>query len=127
MIWPWKPPLKNPVRYIKTIPAFGQHFCRFLNGTDNTCGVYARRPFECQLYPFILSVTADAVGVYVHLGCPFVQDQERTENYNAYVEYLKGFFNRLEVREFLTRNKAMFHDYSFYVPELLHVFDLSLL
>jgi len=111
--------------YIKTIQACGQHFCRFLNQTDNTCGVYAQRPFECLLYPFILSQTHDIVKVYVHLSCPFVQDHQPLEDFDDFVKYLKTFFSRRDIREFLTKNKAMLHDYTPYAQELLHLFDLS--
>jgi len=123
--------------YINTIQACGEHLCRFLNGNDNTCGIYSRRPFECALYPFVLSQTTDAVKVYVHLSCPYVQDhlmnfdcQSRaSENpdkagFNEYVQYLKEFFRRADIREFLTGNKGMFHDYTPYALELLYLFDL---
>jgi Fe-S-cluster containining protein len=113
--------------YIKTIQTCGKDFCRFLNGTDSTCGIYTKRPFECSLYPFIISQAQDAVKVYVHLSCPYVQDHLSRADYDAYVVYLKEFFRREDIREFLFRNKAMFHDYSSYAPELLHLFDLSFL
>jgi len=111
--------------YVKTIQACGEHFCRFLNGADNTCGIYTKRPFECSLYPFIISQTPDAVKVYVHLSCPYVQDYLPRADFDAYVAYLKEFFRRAKTKEFLSRNKAMFHDYSPYASELLYLFDLS--
>ena len=113
--------------YITTIQACGEHFCRFLKGEDNTCGIYTRRPFECSLYPFILSKTPDAVKVYVHLSCPYVQDHLSRARYDAYVAYLKEFFRREDVRGFLLGNQGMFHDYTIYAPELLHLFDLTFL
>jgi hypothetical protein len=113
--------------YIKTIQSCGEHFCRFLNGGDNTCGIYTKRPFECSLYPFIISQETDAVKVYVHLACPYVQEHLPRANFDAYVVYLKEFFHLAPTIEFLSRNKAMFHDYSVYAPELLHLFDLSFL
>jgi len=110
--------------YIKTIQTCGEHFCRFLNGVDNTCSIYTKRPFECSLYPFILSKTPDVVKVYVHLSCPYVQDHLPRAEFDAYVVYLKGFFRRMDIRDFLSQNNIMFHDYSFFAPELLHLFDL---
>ncbi|MBF0504199.1 MAG: YkgJ family cysteine cluster protein [Candidatus Omnitrophica bacterium] len=111
--------------YVQSVQVCGQHFCRFLNTTDNTCGVYNKRPFECLLYPFILSQRTDTIQVYVHLSCPFVQDHQPKEEFKAYVEYLKDFFSRQDIREFLIKNKAMFHDYTPFAPELLHLFDFS--
>jgi Fe-S-cluster containining protein len=113
--------------YIKTIQSCGENFCRFLNGADNTCGIYTKRPFECSLYPFIISRDQDAVKVYVHLSCPYVQDHLSRADFDAYVAYLKEFFGRADIRDFLSRNKGMFHDYSAYAPELLHLFELSFL
>lgn len=113
--------------YVKTIQACGKHFCRFLNRGDNTCGIYTKRPFECSLYPFLFSQTSDTVKVYAHLSCPYVQDHLPRTEFNAYVAYLKEFFHRAETKEFLSHNKAMFHDYSPYAPELLYLFDLSFL
>ena len=110
--------------YIKTMEICHEHFCRFLKTKDNTCNIYAKRPFECTLYPFILSQTLDAVKVYVHLSCPYVQDHQHRADFEVYVGYLKEFFQRGEIREFLELNKGMFHDYSRYEPELLHLFDL---
>jgi len=113
--------------YIKTIQVCGEHFCKFLNGNDNTCSIYTKRPFECLLYPFIISQAPDAVKVYVHLACPYVQDHMPRAEFDAYVVYLKEFFRRDDIRQFLSLNKTMFHDYSAYAPELLHLFDLTFL
>jgi Fe-S-cluster containining protein len=113
--------------YIKTIQTCGENFCQFLKGEDNTCGIYAQRPFECSLYPFILSQTPEAVKLYVHLSCPYVQDYLPRPIFDSYVAYLKEFFRREDIRGFLFQNKAMFHDYSAYAPELLHLFDLTFL
>ena len=78
--------------YVKAVGVGAKYFCRFLKWVDNTCGVYAKRPFECSLYPFILSQTHDDLRVYVHLSCPFVQDHQPTRDFDDYVEYLKVFF-----------------------------------
>ena len=113
--------------YINTIQVCGEHLCRFLKTEDNTCRIYARRPFECSLYPFILSQTHDLVKVYVHLSCPYIQDHLSRGDYEAYVVYLKEFFRQGTIREFILRNKDMLHDYSPYALELLHLFDLTFL
>jgi Fe-S-cluster containining protein len=110
--------------YIKAIQNCGMNFCKFLNAIDNTCGIYGKRPFECSLYPFIISKTPYAVRVYVHLSCPYVQDHLPHANYVSYVDYLEKFFSQVSVREFLSKNKDMFHDYTRFAPELLYLFEL---
>jgi len=112
--------------YIKTIQSCGEHFCRFLNSKDNTCGIYTKRPFECSLYPFIISQESDALKVYVHLSCPYIQDHLPKDEYQKYVTYLKEFFDQPKTRAFLILNRSSFHDYGPYAPELLFLFDLSL-
>ncbi|MBF0511687.1 MAG: YkgJ family cysteine cluster protein [Candidatus Omnitrophica bacterium] len=113
--------------YVTTTPLGQGHLCRFLHHKDSTCGIYAQRPFECVLYPFILSKTVDALKLYVHLGCPFVQDHMAAQVFDEYKAYLKDFFGRYDFREFLIQNKDMFHDYTPYAPELLYLFDLPLI
>ena len=113
--------------YITTIQSCGHHFCRFLNADDNTCQAYGQRPFECALYPFILSRNDQGIRLYVHLSCPYVQISENTPGYTTYISYLKNFFARPDVLEFLKRNQGMFHDYTPFAPELLQLFDLPAL
>ena len=117
----------RPAGGIKTIQTCGKHFCEFFNGKDSTCGIYAKRPFECSLYPFIISLAPYACSIHVHLSCPYVQDHLSRADYDAHVAYLKEFFRRADVRDFLSRNKTMLNDYSSYAPELLHLFDLTIL
>ncbi|MBF0570549.1 MAG: YkgJ family cysteine cluster protein [Candidatus Omnitrophica bacterium] len=111
--------------YIKTIQVHGEHICRFLDASNNKCGIYINRPLECVLYPFILSQTSDAVKVYAHLSCPYVQDHMSGTEFETYVAYLKELFSRKDIREILSVNKDMFHDYTSFAPELLHLFDLA--
>jgi Fe-S-cluster containining protein len=112
--------------YIAAIQSCGQHFCKFLNEKDNTCGVYNQRPFECSLYPFIISQTPTGIKLYVHLSCPYVQDRFPGAELDSYVAYLKDFFHSGPIKEFLSLNRGMFHDYSSFAPELFYLFDLSL-
>lgn len=102
----------------------GNHICRFLHVQDNTCRVYVKRPFECLLYPFILSKTKDVIGVYAHLSCPFVGGHQHQAAFDDYAVYLKDLLKQDPMREFLASNRDMFHDYSPQAMELLHVFDL---
>ena len=112
--------------YVTTIQDCGQHLCRFFNKGDSTCRIYHDRPFECALYPFILSKEAEANKLYVHLSCPYIQDTEGTDMFNGYVEYLKSYFHRGDVLDFLKRNAFLTHDYSAFRGELQFLFDLSI-
>ena len=111
--------------YIKAIGDCGNHLCRFFNKADSTCRVYDQRPFECALYPFILSRSPEGVQAHVHLACPYVQDHHHTKAFEDYAAYLKGFFHRPETRDFLRRNSNFIHDYSIFQPELQYLFTIQ--
>ncbi len=111
--------------YIKTIEDCGNQLCRFFNKGDSTCQVYAKRPFECALYPFILSQVPQGVKVYVHLACPYVQDKQADPALEAYVDYLKDFFHQPASQDFLRRNSSLLHDYTPFEIELQYLFTIE--
>lgn len=111
--------------YVQTIASGDHQQCVFFNKADNTCGVYERRPFECSLYPFILSQTQQGIKVYVHLACPHVQDNETKENFKEYVSYLTAFFSQPQTKDFLKNNSRLLHDYSHFGQELKFLFDIG--
>ncbi|MCB9771694.1 MAG: YkgJ family cysteine cluster protein [Candidatus Omnitrophica bacterium] len=100
--------------------------CHFFNSKDNTCGIYHARPFECQLYPFLLGKEGAKAVLYVHLNCPFIQEQWNSQIYKEYSQYLQDYFRKKEVREFLKHNPMLLTDYSAFRPELDHVCDIVL-
>lgn len=112
-------------QFIRTKPGCGEHLCQFFNTDNHHCAIYNARPFECELYPFVMSRNAHGTALYVHLNCPFVQDQLGQDTIKTYEQYLYEFFRREDVRAFLLRNRAYLNDYSEYNDELLKVFDLE--
>jgi len=111
-------------RCIKTTPGGGTHLCSFLDFKTNACTIYPARPFECQLYPFVISKDDQGLGVFVHLNCPFVQENEQTPIMVEYVDYLRNFFQDALVKSFLEKNKGLMSNYSFYKNELKLLFNL---
>jgi len=69
--------------------------CPFFNPVTQECAIYLNRPLDCQLYPFVLTLSPTRKRVFLSLDtqCPFVQDltnQEALFGYGAYVqEYLE--------------------------------------
>ena len=131
---PWRPKAGQLERiektdnqgYLTTKANEGKHQCVYFESKDNSCQIYANRPFECALYPFILSKTTNAVEVYVHLACPYVQEKELVREFDDYVTYLKETLNNQEFLEFINKNSRMLHDYSSFIRELKYLFDLKL-
>ena len=109
---------------IKTVSCHGEHLCSFFTPTDHTCRIYSGRPFECRLYPFVLTRKNRRTVISVHLMCPFVQQKRSTREFDDYVTYLKKFFQEKEVLDFLKRNPELAGDYSDYQTELEYLFDL---
>lgn len=115
----------DEANFIRTKPGCGEHLCQFFNPADHTCGIYRARPFECELYPYVISRGKDSVGLYIHLNCPYVQTSYHTAAMVHYHEYLKSFFGRPDVQGFLKRNREFLNDYSAYQDELELVFVLE--
>lgn len=111
--------------YIKTKKVQGQCQCSFFDAKSNTCQVYGNRPFQCQLYPFILTKTDKGFGVSVHLSCPFIQETFGKDTFNDYAAYLKEYFHKEEVLKFLNHNPSLFDDYSAYENELQLLFTVD--
>lgn len=111
---------------INVTPCAEGFLCHFLNFKDNTCGIYHARPFECQLYPFLLGREADKIVLYVHLNCPHVQEHWGDDNYKEYTQYVQGFFKRADVVNFLKNNPGSISDYSAFRDELDTVCTISL-
>ena len=103
--------LKDDAGFFRTTAIDGIHYCLFLRREDNICRVYSARPFECQLYPFLLISEPPAVWLGVHLYCPYVQRKRQDERFTEYLATLKEFFASQEAQEFLRMNKGAFPDY----------------
>ena len=110
--------------YLTTKPGDGCVYCRHFNPVDNTCGVYTIRPFECQLYPFILSKEDTGIKVYMHLACPHIQQSQGKEDLDQYTDYLKEFLNSVSSKEYLSNNQRLLHDYHIFQDELMFLFQL---
>ncbi len=111
--------------YLPTKPLGERHQCVYFNATDFTCGVYEQRPFECALYPFVLSLEDNVIKCYVHLACPHVLDTLRDPKFTHYVAYLQDWFQSKSVRLWLEDNRRLLHDYRHAAAELDYVLTVS--
>ena len=111
--------------YLKTVLQDKHHQCTYFNKVDSTCGIYSKRPFECSLYPFIVSGTPGGVKVYMHLACPYIQEKEVSLELQAYASYLKEYFQQPSTRNFLKNNSRLLHDYSAFEVELKFLFNIE--
>lgn len=119
--------------YINTVEEKGQNRCSFLDLKTNKCGVYTGRPFECRLYPFLLTPSPSLkekekngrVAVSVHLSCPYVQQSRYSAEFEKHVSILKAYLSGEGRARFLQNNPALVGDYSEYRGEIEELFTLE--
>lgn len=110
---------------IRTVRQQGQNCCTFLDLQTNQCGIYAGRPFECRLYPFLLMKKNGGAVVGVHLSCPYVQEFRYSAEFEKYTDVLKMYLSGEKTARFLRGNPALAGDYSAYGEEIEELFPLE--
>ncbi len=98
------------------------HACFFLNATDHRCRAYASRPFECRLYPFLLSREKNGFKVYAHLSCPAIVDFKRLGVWDKRIATMRDFFGQKEVQSLVESGAASYPDYASSSDEVEEVF-----
>ena len=111
--------------YLKTVREKGQNRCTFLHLDSNKCGIYACRPFECRLYPFLLTNKNGRVAVSVHLSCPYVQESRYSAEFEKHIGVLKAYLSAAERAHFLKNNPALLGGYNEYPQEIEELFAIG--
>lgn len=130
---PWRPKVgeAEPLRssadsdgYLPTRPLLHRHACQFFRAEHGTCIKYNQRPFECALYPGVISKEDDMLVCYVHLACPYVQDPANERRVEKYKAYMRDWFQSHSVKAWLSENEGLLHDYRHAKDELELVFKI---
>jgi Fe-S-cluster containining protein len=85
--------------------------CPFLNIKDNKCKVYDFRPFECQLYPFLISIRDKKVLLTLDLNCPYARQNLNSKEFKDYTDYLTAFLNSAKQKRILKDNPQIIQAY----------------
>jgi Fe-S-cluster containining protein len=103
----------NMQRKIRPVPNPGGEgfICAFLEHKTNRCKIYGFRPFECQLYPFLISLRKDKVVLTIDLNCPYAKDNLNTKEFKDYAESLAAYLNSPEQMEILRDNPQLIQAY----------------
>jgi Fe-S-cluster containining protein len=112
-------------RHILTEPAGASHRCAFLAPTDHHCRIYQNHPFECRLYPFVISCEQGHLRMYAHLACPFIQEKFHSAEGRAYLSYLQDYFSHSSAQETLRAALGTFPDYSSATEQIEMCFDIG--
>ena len=88
------------------------YICSRLNLNSNRCGVYAVRPLDCQLYPFLLVRRSGKLHIGLHKSCRFIDERRpKGEEISGYSEYLKRELGGRSFAAALKRNPRIAADY----------------
>ena len=96
--------------------------CPFLKIPSNQCQIYDLRPFECQLYPFLINLRKGKVLLTVDLNCPYVYEKINSPEAKDYIVYLTHYLNSTALRAMLKDNPQIIQAYE----EVREVAELSL-
>ncbi len=118
------PSLISQEKKIRCEPYLGENnfICSFLEPRENKCQIYAFRPFECRLYPFLINQEGKEIFLAIDLKCPFAQKNLESPEFKLYLRYLADFLNSQEGSALLKNNPQLFQAY----PEVLNLVKLSL-
>jgi len=105
------------------LPGKDNFICTFLDAKENKCEIYAFRPFECQLYPFLLNLRNKKVFLTVDLHCPYIKEKLKSQELKDYIAYLSAFLNSPEQLRILRDNPQIIQAYE----EVLEVVELEVL
>lgn len=103
-------------------PAESAFICPFLDIRDNKCKIYAIRPFECQLYPFLLDLRIKKVILTVDLKCPYIKEKIATKELKEYTDYLAAFLNSPKQLKTLKDNPQIIQAYQ----EVMDIVELNI-
>ncbi len=96
--------------------------CPFLDVKENKCKIYAFRPLECQLYPFLISLRKKKVILTLDLNCPYVSRNLKSAKFKKYTEDLISFLNSPAQLRLLKENPQIIQAYE----EVLDIIELEL-
>lgn len=96
--------------------------CPFLDIKDNKCRIYGLRPFECQLYPFLINFRGKKVILTLDLNCPYVSGHLKDGDFKKYTDSLIAFLNSTAQIRILKDSPQIIQAYE----DVLDVIELEL-
>jgi len=97
-------------------------YCAFFDACKNKCKIYLKRPFDCQLYPFLINRRDKKVFLSVDLNCPFINESIESKSFQKYASYLAKLLTSKKYRSILKNNPQVIQCY----PEVKDIAELDL-
>ncbi len=113
----WQPHLleeeKRAKGSIQVVSASGENnfICGNLSPADNKCQIYANRPFECQLYPFLFDRKIHKVFLALDLNCAFVRENNKNIRFEEYTRSLIELVQSKKYLDILKNNPLLAQEY----------------
>ncbi|MGD0336416.1 MAG: YkgJ family cysteine cluster protein [Candidatus Omnitrophota bacterium] len=85
--------------------------CAFFDIDKNKCKVYDYRPFECQLYPFLINLRENKVLLTIDLNCPYAKKKLNSKEFKEYSDYLIVYLNSPKLLRLLKDNPQIIQAY----------------
>jgi hypothetical protein len=91
------------------VPYMEGYVCPLFSQDSNRCGGYDIRPFDCQLYPFILTFNRDynKVCLSVDVKCPFIREHLDSVSVKEYTNYLANFLEGEDASGIICANPGL--------------------
>lgn len=113
----------HPAQCINLLPCGHGFRCSCFTPHKNKCLIYAQRPFECQLYPFLLFEKDGQFFLAQDMKCPSMTSSDANA-LRAYKQYLQAAFKKQEYVFFLSQHRDLFSKYDSHDLEI--VFSIHL-
>lgn len=96
--------------------------CTFFDPRENKCLIFSHRPFDCQLYPFLLTRQSEKIFLAVDLHCPFVKNKIKTKEFKKYLVYLAKLLNSRTYSTLIRNNPHLVQEY----PDVMVLKELNI-
>lgn len=97
-------------------------YCAFFDACKNKCKIYLKRPFDCQIYPFLINRKDKKVFLSVDLNCQFINENIKSKSFQKYAGYLAKLLTSKKYRSILKDNPLVIQCY----PEAKDITELDL-
>ena len=91
--------------------AEGNHLCAFLIPESHQCRIYAERPLECQLYPFLLVSRGGKTWLALDPSCPYAMERLDEPGFQDVLRETLAFLTQPETMDLLRRHPHLFQPY----------------
>jgi Fe-S-cluster containining protein len=109
---------------INLVPYKDFYICPCFTTESNRCKVYDARPFDCQLYPFLLIRKNNKIFLGIDKKCPYTKVIFGEETKKSYIDYLARELTLPGNIEWLRENPCLFGAYDEDALEIGFLFNL---